>query len=431
VLNIITLGLIVCTVIGLVLSNPIAHWLMANRSLEQQVGTAQLMRIMLLSVICFGISNVFSGILQAKRQFIAFALAPILYNVGIIIGIIWLYPKFGVVGLAYGVILGALLHLTIQGVAVFSTGFHYQPWASWRTPGVKKLLRLMPPRALALGITQVNAIIITAYALRLSVGNLTIWKWADNLQNVPINMFGVSLAISAFPIFSQAFAEQDLPKFKQVFSNNFRRLLFLIIPISVVILLLRAQIVRLILGLGSGAFDWTATIATAQVLGIFSIALFAQASIPLLARSFFAHQDTKTTVVISIISVLTNLLLANSLSQWYGLYGLALAFSISSVLNMLLLLGALRLKFGDLEDNAIIQAVLRISLATISTGFVIHGLKYLVAPLVDMQTYVGILIQTLVSMVGGAIIYMGLAYIFQFPELNIVKQSLIKLKRLL
>ena len=431
ILNILAVTLVIVAVVGVLCAGTIAHWLMADRGLDQQAGTALLMRVMLLGVICFGLSNVFSGVLQAKRKFLAFSLAPILYNVGIIIGVVYFYPQFGLVGLAYGVVLGAVLHLLVQMLAAFHSGFQYQPFTSWRTAGVSKIMRLMPPRAFALGINQLNLTLMAAFALRMPTGSLTIWTWADNLQNVPINMVGVSLAISAFPVFSQAFAEQDFAKFKQVFSNNFRRLLFLIVPISVAILLLRAQIVRIILGsFGSGAFDWTATIQTAQVLGVFAIALFAQASIPLLARSFFAHQDTRTTVVISVITVATNLGLAFGLTQYLGLYGLALAFTISSLLNMLLLLLMLRLKFGDLDDIAIIKAVWRIIVATLAAGLVIHGIKYVVAPFVDMRTFVGILIQTVAAIGGGGLVYLGIAYYFKFPELQIVQQQLHKLKRL-
>ncbi len=432
VLNLLGIALVITALAGLLLAHPIASFLMADRTVDQQLGTASLMRVMLFGVVCFGLSNVFSGVLQAKRKFLAFALAPILYNVGIICGVVWLYPRFGLIGLAYGVVLGAALHLAIQAIAAFASGFQYRPLASWFTPGVGKIMRLMPPRAFSLGINQVNLTIMAAFALRMPVGSLAIWTWADNLQNVPINMVGVSLAISAFPVFSQAFAEQDFAKFKLVFSNNFRRLLFLIVPISVTILLLRAQLVRIILGsFGSGAFDWSATVQTAQVLGVFAVALFAQASIPLLARSFFAHQDTKTTVWISVITVVTNISLALGLTQYFGLYGLALAFTLSSLLNMLLLLLMLRLKFGDLDDLNIIKAVWRIMIATLIAGIVIHGIKYVIAPLVDMHTFIGILTQTVAAVTGGGIIYLAIAYYFQFPELQIVKQQLHKLRRLL
>ncbi|EKD79502.1 MAG: integral membrane protein MviN [uncultured bacterium] len=427
VMNVVGVGVVVFALVAVWLADPLAHWLMIERSPQQQADTAHLMRIMLVSVVCFGVSNVFAGMLQASRRWLIFSLAPILYNVGIIVGIVWFYDWFGLAGLGYGVVLGALLHLVIQAVAVFTHGFRYQ--LVWSVPGVQTILRLMPPRAIALGIAQLNIAIIAVLALRLPEGSLAIWTWADNLQHVPINMVGVSLALSAFPVFAQALAEQDTAKFRKVFSENFRRLLFLIIPVSVAILLLRAQLVRIILGsFGSGAFDWDATVITAQVLGIFAVALFAQASIPLLARSFFAHHDTRTTLFVSVGSLVLNVVLAYGLMDYLGLYGLAFAFSISSLVNMLLLLLFLRIKFGDLDDATIIRSIWRIIIASIALGLIIHGMKYFVANFVDMHTFIGIFIQTAASVAAGGLVYLGIAYYFNFPELQIVKQQLAKLR---
>ncbi|EKD76297.1 MAG: integral membrane protein MviN, partial [uncultured bacterium] len=248
----------------------------------------------------------------------------------------------------------------------------------------------------------------------------------------PINVFGVSLALSTFPVFSQAFAENDVIKFKNIFSQNFRRLLFVIIPLSVVVLLLRAQIVRLVLGsFNSGQFDWSATITTSQVLGIFAVVMFAQATIPMLVRSFFAHHDTKTTVFISLISVGLNAILAWFLSDAFGIFGLAAAFAISSLFQMLALLFILRLKFGDLEDSAIIRSIWRIVLATAAMGLVIQGMKYFIAPAVDMRTALGLAVQTVGSVAAGLLVYLFIAYVARFPEIVIIRTYLRKFKALL
>jgi putative peptidoglycan lipid II flippase len=280
----------------------------------------------------------------------------------------------------------------------------------------------MPPRALALGIVQLNGFIIAGFVLRQEEGSFGVWTWADNLQNFPINVVGVSLALSAFPVFSQAFAENDMAKFKTIFSTNFRRILFLIIPLSMSFLLLRAQIVRLILGsVQGGHFDWHDTILTAQVLGFCSISMFAQATIPLLARSFFAHQDTKTPVYISVVAMVINILLAVILSQSLGLYGLALGFSMTNLISMLLLLIVLRVKFGDMDDERIIRSTWKVILATIVMGFVIHGMKYFIAPLVDMHTFLGVFIQSVASFTAGALIYIVIALYAQFDEVDIIR----------
>lgn len=432
VLNILVIAVIVAVGIGILIAPWIAHWLMAERPLEQEIATTQLMRIMLVSVIFFALSNIFSGVLNSLRRFMAYALAPIMYNFGIIFGIIFLYPHWGMDGLAYGVVCGAALHCIIQLPALYRTGFRYRWTIKQTLPGVRKIFRLMPSRALALGIVQLNSMFLAALVLRLPEGSLAIWTWADNLQNFPINVFGVSLALSSFPVFSQAFAEKNLKTFKEIFSNNFRRILFLIIPISVMILLLRAQIVRLILGsFGGGAFDWSATILTAQVLGLFSISMFAQATIPLLARSFFAHQDTKTPVFVSIISTVLTVSLAWILSSSLGIYGLAIAFTVSALFTMLALLLILRIKFGNLDDERIVRSTWNIIITAFFMGIIIHGLKYFVEPFVDTHTFIGILIQTIVSIGGGALFYIVITLWFEFDEVVIIRQYIQKLMHLL
>lgn len=430
VLNILLGCLLILVAMGYLFAPFISqHILMPTRSAEQQVLTAQFMRVMIFSVLFFGFSNIFSGILNSFRRFLAYSLAPIFYNGGIIFGLVYLTKIFGPIGLGYGVVLGAALHFLIQLPAALKTGWRWRPVLNFSFEGVKKILKLMPPRSLALGIVQINLVIITALALRLQEGSLTVWTWADNLQNFPINVLGVSLAMSAFPVFSRAFASKDFIQFKESFSVNFRRVLFLIIPVSIITLLLRAQIVRLILGsFGGGKFDWDATILVAQTLGFFSISMFAQASIPMLARSFFAQQDTKTPVIISSIAMILNASLAFFLSQWLGIYGLALGFSIANLLNMLMLLATLRVKFGDLDDERIVNSVWKIILASLVMGLVIHGIKYIIAPLVDMHTFIGILIQSVASLCAGVFIYLVIAIYFKFAEVDIIHEWLLKAK---
>lgn len=437
ILHILLASILLLVGIGIIAAPYIAHWLMAARPLDQQIATAQMMRVMLLSVVFFGVSNVISGVLNSHRKFLAYSLAPIFYNIGIIFGIVWLQPRVGFIGLAYGVVIGAALHLLIQLPAVWKAGYRYHPVWNLKLEGVKQILHLMPPRALALGIVQLNALIIAGFALRLEEGSLSVWTWADNLQHFPINVFGVSLALSSFPVFSQAFAEKDLDKFRTIFSINFRRIMYLIIPVSIGILLLRAQLVRLVLGsFGGGQFDWAATINTAQVLGLFSISMFAQASVPLLARSFFAHHDTKTPVIVSVVSMCVNVALAGWLStqtilvRLSGINGLAAAFSISSLLTMLLLLCVLRIKFGDLDDKRIIRSVWKIMIGALVMALVIQGIKYGVAPLVNMRTFMGIFIQTVASILGGALTYGFISVVGKFDEVTIIGEYVRKVIRL-
>jgi putative peptidoglycan lipid II flippase len=384
--------------------------------------TVQFVRLMMFSLLFFGMSNVMSGILHAQKRFLLYALAPIFYNVGIIFGILVFVPSFGTIGLALGVVFGASLHFLVQLPAVIRAGFRFRFTIEWRHPGLRKILTLMPPRAFSLGLAQLNTIIIFALASTLPDGSRAVWQFADNLQQFPVNIFGVSLALAVFPLFSEAFAENNPKRFRSIFSENFRRVLFFIIPISIVTLLLRAQIVRLVYG--AGQFDWDATLQTAQTLGTFALSMFAQALIPLLSRAFFAKQDTKTPVIISVIDLFVNLSLGIWLGHKFGITGLALAYSISSVAQMMVLFLILRIKHGDLEDDSIISSTWKIVAASLGMGLVIQGLKYLIAPAVDMQTVVGVATQTIVAILGGGVMYLAIAFYFEFTEARAILKRL-------
>jgi len=418
ILNIIVVFLFVLGLIFFIFAPQLVSLITPGFDVAKQAMTTRLTRIMLASILLFGISNVFSSILNSFRRFLAYAFAPIMYNVGIIFGIIFLYPSMGIEGLAWGVVLGAFLHMIVQMPAVFKTGYRYKWRFNYHHPGVKKIARLILPRTFGLAIFQINRLVITIVASTLMAGSIAVFNLANNLQSFPINVFGVSLAIAAFPLMSSAFAEKDTGKFVLHFSVTFRRILFLIIPASVLILLLRAQLVRVILG--SGAFDWQDTYLTAQALGYFSLSLFAQSLVPVLARSFYAHHDTKTPVKVSVFSLIINIIGSVILGRLMGVTGLALSFSIANIINMILLLGILRNKIGYLDDKKIINSTLKIAMASVVMGGVVWLVKRFVVLGIDMSTFVGVFLQGLIAGLAGIIVYLLIALIFRFDEISII-----------
>jgi len=420
-INIITLVLLGLGVLAFIFATPLVSKIVApGFSPEKQAQTVSLTRIMLIAIIFFGISNVIGGILNSFRRFVAYSIAPIMYNLGIILGIVVFYKIWGIQGLAWGVVIGALFHLLIQVPSLFKTGYRYQWIWHWQNLGVKKIGKLILPRTLGLAISQINFLIITVIASTLASGSVSIFNAAFNLQSFPISVFGVSLAIAAFPVMSEAFAEKDTNKFVVQFSVTIRRVLFLIIPTSVLILLLRAQIVRVILG--AGQFSWEATYLTAQALGLFSLSLFAQSLIHTLARSFYAHQNTKTPVKISLVALIINIIGSIVLTRYFhlGVMGLALSFTISSLVNMILLVIILRLKFGDLDDRKIIVSTFKIVILSALTGLVVWTMLRLVAMGVNMHTFVGVFLQGIVSGLTGIIFYLVVAVLFKFDEVKII-----------
>ncbi|MBI5037087.1 MAG: murein biosynthesis integral membrane protein MurJ [Candidatus Kerfeldbacteria bacterium] len=417
-MNILLFGLVVFGIVLFIFAPQLVPFIAPGFTPEKQHMVAQMTRIMLLSIIFFGASNILTGILNSFKRYVSFAFAPVLYNVGIIVGIIFWVPDYGIYGLAYGVVFGSLLHLLVQVPSVLKLGYRYAFVVDRKHPGVREIGRLMLPRTFGLAVNQIDQLISVIIGSTLAAGSVAIFNFASNLQHFPINVFGVSLAVASYPFFSEASARKDSDMFVMHFSTTFRRILFLIIPTSVLILLLRAQIVRVVLG--AGAFDWSDTYLTAQALGFFALSLFAQSTIPLLTRSFYAWHDSKTPVKIGIWTMILNVVGGIMLSRMMGVMGLALSFSITSFVQMAVLLMLLRRARGYLDDRKIINSVLKILVISAMMAAVVIAAKYILALGVNMQTFVGIMVQGIGATVVGVVSYLIFALVFRCDEITII-----------
>jgi putative peptidoglycan lipid II flippase len=378
--------------------------------------TVTLTRIMFLSPFLLGISGILGGALVSFKKFLIYSLAPIFYNAGIIIGALFLVKPFGPAGLAWGVVLGALLHLLIQYPAVRFSGFSFQPmfFEAWKNESVRKVLKLMVPRTLTIAVSQINFTIITIFASTLSAGSLAVFNFANNIQSAPLGLFGISFAIAVFPTLSAYSAKKQSGKFIDAFSRTFRQILFFVIPLSMFLFILRAQTVRVLLG--TGKFNWDNTILTFQVLGLMALSLFAQSLLPLLTRAFYAIQNTKIPLAIAIVSEAINLLLVILLIKSHGVYGLAIAFSVSSVINMLLLLIYLRKSLSSIDGKNILNSTLRIIAATLVAGVVTQAAKYVVGTRGELDTFLAVLTQLVIAGGAGMAAFCLAAYYFNVKE---------------
>ena len=317
-----------------------------------------LIRLLFLSPIFFGISNLLSGILQYFQRFFIYSLTPILYNLGIIFGILFLTPHFGIFGVGLGVVFGAFLHMAIQIPTARNCGLSYKFLLDFKYPAIKRIFKLMVPRVFGVAAQQINLIIITAIASTISAGSIVIFSISNNFQGLPVGIIGASFAVAIFPTLSRFFAENRKKEFLENFSSIFRQILVFVIPISILTFLLRDQIVGIIYLTGKFGLD-DAKLASA-CLGIFAFSIFAQSLIPLLTRAFFSLQDTKTPTLITLAVVLINIILSfsfvwllrtpnifsNFLTEFFSLLrnentpllGLPLAFSISAICQFILLI---------------------------------------------------------------------------------------------
>lgn len=307
-------------------------------------------RLLLIAQIFFVMSSFLTGVLESFKRFFIPALAPVLYNLGIIFGIVFLSPSLGIYGPVVGVLIGALAHLLVQLPLARHLGFRMKLVLDLRHPGVRRMIKLSIPRVIELVFLQFRRI-AWLFLASLFVGGFTYLKSADLIQALPIGVFGLSLAKAAFPTLSQQAGTKDMDGFRNTFVSTLNQVFFLVIPFAAFMIVLRIPVVRLVFG--TQQFDWNSTVQTGYTLSAFAIGIFAYAGSLLVSRSFYALQDTRTPVVFSIISVIANVALAFILVLGFGTgtWGIALSYSIAGILLFVPLISILikRIKLGSSE----------------------------------------------------------------------------------
>ena len=257
-------------------------------------------RILLLSPIFLGFSNFLSSITQMHKRFLVYALSPVVYNMGIIIGILFLYPTFGFYGLIWGVVIGACLHMGIQIPFIISKGVFPRLTIKFKWVDIKKVVLISLPRTLTLSANQLASFFLIALASLMSGGSISVFNLAFNLQSVPLSIIGVSYSSAVFPTLSKFFVEKNRKEFLIQMIDSARHIIFWSVPIVVLFIVLRAQIVRTIYGAGS--FDWADTRLTAATLAIFIISVIGQSLTLLFVRAYYAEGKTKKPLIINIVS---------------------------------------------------------------------------------------------------------------------------------
>jgi putative peptidoglycan lipid II flippase len=368
VLNLVALTTAALAVIGVVL----APWIVGAMApgLGEDVGrqdelhglATDLTRIMLVSPFLFAVSAMVTGILNARQHFFLTALAPMFYNLSIILAALLLADPMGVRGLAVGVVAGSALHLLVQVPGVFVVGMRYRLEARWRDPGVLEVVRLMLPRMAGLAAAQANFIVATFFASQLGDETISALNYAWLLAMLPMALFGVSIATAVFPTMARQAATDSLDHLQSTLYSSLRYILFLIIPASVGLILLREPLVSLLLQ--RGEFTADATDITASALLFYSIGLFAHSALEILSRGFYALRDTRTPVALAVLSMVLNLLFSLALKGPLEQDGLALAMSLATAIEATLLFLFLGRRLGGADAGSLAEFLLCTAAAT-------------------------------------------------------------------
>ncbi len=411
-----------------IFADPVAAVIAPGFSAPKQEMVAQFTRVMLLAEFILGASVVYGSVLQSMKRFLIYSLAPIFYNLGIIIGALFLTQHLGPIGLAWGVVLGAFMHFLVQLYGVLSLGYRHQ-WVLEFDKDTREIFRLMGPRLIGVGVSQLNFVIATVIASSLAVGSVTIFNFAYNIQYFPVGIIGVSYAIAAFPHLSEHHERGEKPQFIQTLSSGIRQVLFLIIPLMLVFLVVRAQIVRV--AVGAGAFGWAETILTANTLAFFALSFATQCLSYLLARAFYAMHDTVTPLTVGLVSELITLL--GSLyftgvtlpgeTAPLGVVGLGMAFALSSIVNATLLWIQLRTKIGSFDELRILQSFYKMAVAGLVAVLVMQGLKPIVVQLISLDTFLGVFTQGAIAGGAGLLVYFTIAWLLKSEEMKDLLES--------
>lgn len=399
--------------------------------------------IMLLQPLLLAVSGFFASYVQVFQKFFIYAISPLLYNFGIIVGVLWLYPIFGLEGLAWGVVLGSLLHMLSQAVPL--RGYHIRPTLTLRPQWsmIRDVVQLSLPRTIAITGNQIASLILISLAGSMAVGSISIFTFAYNLQSVPMTIIGMSYSMAAFPTLTKLFAQGDTDSFLAHIVRAARHIIFWSTPIMVLFIVLRAQIVRTILG--AGAFGWSETKLVAASLALFSISVVAQSLIMLFVRGYYSTGETKKPLWYALFSVLVTIVSAFSLqhvfytTEWFatafeqvlrvsGELGtmvlvLPLAFSIGQIVYAVLLWISFEKQFNCFSGTLWTTITHSVS-ASVVLGAVAYTVLQLMSPVVDLNTVLGVFTQGAVAGVAGIVAGVAVLLLLRNEEIHTVLDTL-------
>lgn len=390
----------------------------SNFTDQEMMLMANLMRIIIFGQLLFIIGTFFTALLQSYNHFFVPGIAAALYNLGIILGVLAFSPSLGIYSTAIGVILGGIIFIGVQLPLARQVGFHFTPVFSYlKSEGVKKIGKMMWPRMISVIVFQLGTIAIGAFISFLSdPGRMNvIFDFAKTLAFAPVALFGQTIAQAAFPVLSR---EKDRPaEFKATFIHSFNQMLYLVLPVSVLILVLRIPVVRLVFG--ASKFDWPATVLTGKTLALFSMSIFAQALTTLVLRAFYALHDTKIPLIVGGISTAILILLAYLFIADFhlGVQSLGLAFSIASLFQLVVLFLLLEKRVGGFGKSALLPSWTKFFLSSFLTAFALYiPIKLLDQLVFDTTRTINLIVLTGISSSLGLLLYLFLTWFFDVKE---------------
>lgn len=368
-MNLLAITTFVASTLIIIFADPLVRYVVAPGLDESSRGLAiSMMRVIAINPFLFAIASVVASMQQAVGRFVFFALAPMIYNIGIIIGILWFTNGIylfnwqifegGIMGVALGVVLGSIMQLVVSAVGLAGMGFDYRFRIYWKNKGFRKVLSLLPARSIDQGIDYFNSIVETNLASRMAAGTVRAYQQATTLHMVPITLIGVAISTAAFPNMTERLSQGRTDLFKQELQTVLRVIVWLALPTAAIAFFTRGYLVNFIVNGGDALI--------AGILGILTVAILFRSVYHIASRSFYAQQDTRTPLYISIFTIGLNITLAIyfTMSLGLGAYGLAWAQSIVAVVEVVILFSIMSLRIPHLFDTPFVSSLFRMAAAT-------------------------------------------------------------------
>lgn len=434
-LNFLALISFIASIFIMVFADPLVRYIVAPGLNEQSMPLAiNMMRVIAINPFLFSISTVLSSMQQAVKRFVFYAIAPALYNVGIIVGILvftnginifgWQIFEGGIMGVAIGVVFGALLQLFASIIGMVGIGFQYNFKIYWKNQGFRTVLKLLPTRSADQSIDYVMSILNTNLASRMGEQAIRAYQQAASLKSMPVNLIGVAISTAFFPKLSEDAASEDIEKFTDTFKQSLSTIVWISLPVAIIAFFIRGYVVNFIKNGGDPKI--------ASVLGSFVIAIFFQSVFHIASRGFYARQNTKIPLILSVVSFAVQLVFALIFSaSGFGPEGLAYALSISALVEVLLLLIILNKQMkGKIFDKTMISSLTRILIASAIAGMASYAMTKIMPLRAADNSFLSTFPKFCVICAVSLLVYIGACVALKIeevrPVINKVRQVLFK-----
>ncbi len=424
VMNLLVLVFLVVAIVVAVFAEPITKWRTGVEFTTTQIELAVgLTRLMLFSQLFFAISNFLTGMLQSYQRFIVSAVAPVFYNFGIILGVFLFKDVFGIYSAGLGVIIGAFLHMLVQLPSVKRLGFRHRFVFDIKDWSVRRLFSLMPPRVLALSVSELQNLGLGFFATTIGGLSFVVIRLGLRLMTIPIRLFGVPISQASLPFFSQETQEEERKRFASLVVQSLHQISFFALPASVLLLILRIPIVRLVFGAEN--FPWRTTVLTGKVVAILAISVAAQAMVQLLVRAFYALKNTKTPFLITSITVAVYFLISVFfvyVTNW-GVLGLAWATTISAYLELALFFIFLQPRAKCFTSSDFWWPQLKMIMSSfLMAVFLYLPFRILDEVVFDTSRTLELIALTFSTGTVGMLVYIYFSYLFDVKELSYISK---------